>query len=86
MQNFLTAKGLEIDEIICAIGGGLNFKRPMFLKMIIEAIEGKTNLIAVAHKDRLCRFAFELLEVLLERNGCTLLVANNTNLSPRTAN
>ena len=83
MINFLMAKGIEIDEINCEIGGGLNFKRPMFLKMLIEAIEGKTNLIAVAHKDRLCRFAFELIEALLERNGCSLLVANNTNLSPQ---
>ena len=83
MINFKIAKGIELDDVVCEIGGGLNFKRPQFLKMLIEAIEGKTNLIAVAHKDRLCRFAFELIEALLERNGCKILVANNTNLSPQ---
>ena len=58
MLSFLLAKGIEADEIICEIGGGLNFKRPLFLKLVIEALEGKVDLIIVAHKDRLCRESF----------------------------
>ena len=41
---------------ICEIGGGMNFKRREFLKIVIDAIDGKTESIIVAHKDRLCRF------------------------------
>jgi predicted site-specific integrase-resolvase len=83
MLSFLLAKGIATDEIICEIGGGLNFKRPLFLKLVTSALEGKVDLIIVAHKDRLCRFAFELLETLFARNGCQILVANQEQLSPQ---
>jgi predicted site-specific integrase-resolvase len=81
LLSFSIAKGISADEIITEIGGGLNFKRPLFLKLVIEALEGKVDLIIVAHKDRLCRFAFELLETLFARNGCQILVANQESLS-----
>lgn len=83
LLSFILAKGISADEIITEIGGGLNFKRPLFLKLVIEALEGKVDLIIVAHKDRLCRFAFELLETLFARNGCQILVANQEHLSPQ---
>jgi putative resolvase len=82
MEAFFLAKGIVIDEVICEIGGGLNFKRRDFLRMLFDAIDGKVGLIGVAHKDRLCRFAFELIETLLSRNGCQLIVANQVSLSP----
>ena len=36
----------------------------------------------VAHKDRLCRFAFDLVETLVSRVGVTIIVANQLSLSP----
>ncbi len=56
MAQFCLAKGLCVDQWICEIGGGMNFKRREFLKIVIDAIDGKTESIIVAHKDRLCRF------------------------------
>lgn len=82
MESFFLAQGIVIHEVICEVGGGLNFKRKDFLRMIFDAIDGKVGLIGVAHKDRLCRFAFELIETLLSRNGCKILVANQASLSP----
>jgi predicted site-specific integrase-resolvase len=82
MEAFFLAQGIVIHEVICEVGGGLNFKRKDFLKMIFDAIDGKVSLIGVAHKDRLCRFAFELIETLLGRNGCKIIVANQVALSP----
>jgi putative resolvase len=35
----------------------------------------------VAHKDRLCRFAFESIEELATANGCEILVANQESTS-----
>lgn len=83
MLSFVLAKGITPDQVITEFGGGLNFKRPEFLKMLIEALEGKVSTIFIAHKDRLCRFAFELIETLLERNGCKIIVANQETLSPQ---
>ncbi len=54
-----------------------------FLKIVIDAIDGKTESIRVAHKDRLCRFAFDLVETLVNRSGCEIIVANECNLAPQ---
>ena len=68
MEQFCLGRGYSVDEWISEIGGGLNFKRPKFLALIEEALSGKIEIIVVAHKDRLCRFAFELIEQLLNKN------------------
>jgi predicted site-specific integrase-resolvase len=38
--------------------------------------------VYVAHRDRLCRFGFELVEQILEWNGGKIVVANAETLSP----
>lgn len=83
MAQFCLAKGLCVDQWICEIGGGMNFKRREFLRIVIDAIDGKTESIVVAHKDRLCRFAFDLVETLVNRSGCQIIVANQSNLAPQ---
>lgn len=83
MEAFFLAQGLVIDEIVCEIGGGLNFNRRQFLRIIFEALDGKVAIIGVAHKDRLCRFAFELIDNLVTRNGCKIIVANQVSFSPQ---
>jgi predicted site-specific integrase-resolvase len=35
--------------------------------------------VVVAHRDRLCRFAFELLEWILDQNGVKLVVLDEEN-------
>ncbi len=44
---------------------------------------GKIESVYVAHKDRLCRFAFDLLEQIATINGTKIIVANNDSLSPQ---
>ena len=83
MEQFCLARGYAVDEWITEIGGGLNFKRPKFLGLIEDALSGKIEIIVVAHKDRLCRFAFELIEQLLDKRGCQIVVANAESLSPQ---
>jgi putative resolvase len=63
-------------EIIADIGSGLNFKRKGLLRMVDEVLRGDVEEIVVSHKDRLCRFAFELIEHLC-RGGDTRLVVKN---------
>mgnify|MGYP001606093211 CR=1 FL=1 len=83
MEQFCLAKGYSVEEWIEEIGGGLNFKRKKFLKLIDEALLGKVEVIVIAHKDRLCRFAFDLIEQLLNKRGCQIVVANAESLSPQ---
>ncbi len=64
------------------IGGGLNFKRPKFLKIIKSAIAGEIKFLYVAHKDRLCRFGFELVEQIVQWGGGEIIVANAETMSP----
>jgi len=53
-------------ELIEDIGSGINFNRRGLRKIIKYAIEGKINKVVVAHKDRLTRFGFELIEDLIK--------------------
>lgn len=83
MEQFCLARGYAVDEWITEIGGGLNFKRQKFLSLIEDALSGKIEIIVIAHKDRLCRFAFDLIEQLLSKRGCQIVVANAESLSPQ---
>ena len=67
------------SEIIKDIGSGINFKRPGLLKLISESIEGNIKEIVVAHKDRLCRFGFELIEFIFQQYEVKLLVLDKSN-------
>ena len=70
-------------EIYSEIGSGLNMNRKKLQKIIYLAIDGKIKEIVVAHKDRLTRFGFELIENIINKysNG-KITVINETNLSP----
>ncbi len=83
MEQFCLARGYAVDKWVEEIGGGLNFKRKKFLNLIEEAISGKIEVVVIAHKDRLCRLAFDLIEQLLKKRGCQIVVANAESMSPQ---
>jgi predicted site-specific integrase-resolvase len=65
-------------RIIEDIGSGINWKRGG-LKTILElAMQNKLQTVVVAHRDRLCRFAFELVQWILEQNNVELVVLDET--------
>jgi predicted site-specific integrase-resolvase len=82
LEEFCIAKGIAVDEWIEEIGGGLNFKRPKFLKLMDGIIAGRIERLIIAHKDRLTRFGFDLLRHLCSRHQCELLILNTESLSP----
>ncbi len=69
-------------EIIQDIGSGLNYKRKGFISLLERILSNDVGLVVVAHKDRLCRFGFDIVAWLCERRRCELLVLNQSNLSP----
>lgn len=72
-----------LDEWISEIGGGMNFKRKRFLRLMDEIQQGKISKLIIAHKDRLCRFGFEYFEHMAKECGCEIVVVNHESLSPQ---
>lgn len=83
MEQFCLGKGLVVDEWISEVGGGLNFKRRKFLKLISSILSGEVETLVVAHKDCLCRFAYDFVEYLAEINDCSIIVVNQPSSSPQ---
>lgn len=52
------------------------------MQIIQWAIQGEIKALYVAHKDRLCRFGFELVEQIIQWGGGAIIVANAESLSP----
>ena len=82
VEDFCVARAIANVEFIEEIGGGLNFKRPAFLKLIDRIVAGDVSKLVIAHKDRLARFGFDLLSHLCRVHQCELLVLNSEQLSP----
>jgi putative resolvase len=82
MERFFAENGIVIHEVVCEVGGGMNFKRKEFLRILFGVIDGTIGLVGVAHKDRLCRFAFELIEAIAAKTGCKIVTANQSSMSP----
>ncbi|GBC62849.1 resolvase [Desulfonema ishimotonii] len=75
LTAYANAKGWQVRDVIKEVGSGLNDKRPKFIKMISS---GRPTKIIVEHSDRLTRFGFSFLSVLLEKQGCAIEVINGT--------
>ncbi|MYC64496.1 MAG: IS607 family transposase [Caldilineaceae bacterium SB0661_bin_34] len=83
MESFCLGAGIAVDEWLTEIGGGLDFKRPVF-RALMERIEKRElGLLLVAHKDRLCRFGFDWFAYFAETHGCEIRVVNQPSLSPQ---
>eukprot|EP00966_Prymnesium_polylepis_P204227 4731096-Prymnesium_polylepis.1 len=53
---------------------GLNFKRKGLKAVLQLAFEKRLRYVYVAHKDRLCRFAYDLVEHVLDKHGAKIVV------------
>jgi len=80
--EFCRCRGMANVEYIEEIGGGLNFKRKRFTKLVDRIVAGEVATLVIAHKDRLARFGFELLQHLCRSHDCKLLVIDGEEMSP----
>jgi len=69
-------------EIVRDVGSGLNFRRKGLRALLDRLARGQKLTLVVAHKDRLARFGFELIEYLVAQNGGEIVVLGRTELSP----
>lgn len=82
LESYAASRSLVVDEWIMEIGGGLNFERKRFLRLVDAIVEGQVSCLLIAHQDRLARFGFALLKHLCETHHTELVVMNTETLSP----
>ena len=82
LEQYCQRQGLEVDEWITEIGGGMNFKRKHFLRLVDQILAGEIARVVLAHQDRLARFAYSLMVHLCQTHDCQLIVLNTEQLSP----
>lgn len=61
-------------EVVSDVGSGLNFKRRGFAALLERVHGGSVEEVVVAHRDRLCRFAADLVEFIFKKAGTRLVV------------
>jgi putative resolvase len=83
VEEYCTINQIHVDSFLTDIGSGLNYKRKNFLKLINDITKQNINKVIIAHKDRLVRFGFELIEELCKENNVELIVINEQKLSPQ---
>ena len=72
-------------KLITDIGCGMNMNRKGLRKIIDYAIKGEINDVVIVHKDRLCRFGYELIKDLIEKysNGNIIIIEQKENKEPK---
>jgi len=66
LEKFCKQQAIEVDEWVLEIGGGLNFERKQFLRLVDRIVSGEVERVVLAHQDRLVRFGYQLLAHLCQ--------------------
>jgi excisionase family DNA binding protein len=83
-QIQLMRENFPDHTIIKDYGSGLNFKRKGLKTILDHSFEGNLKEVVVAHKDRLCRFGYDLLQYVFEEtSGAKIVVLNEKVQTPR---
>lgn len=69
-------------ELIQDIGSGLNFKRKGLTALLERLLSGDVEEVVIAHRDRLCRFGFELFLTIAEKFNTKIVVLDDAQQSP----
>lgn len=72
-KEFFRLKYPEYD-LVEDVGSGINWKRKGLQTILESVMSGAVEEVVVAHRDRLCRFAFELIEFIFKKNDTKLTV------------
>jgi len=62
---------------ITDVASGINFKRKGLHVLLDACLQRTVGEIVIAHRDRLCRFGFELLQQLVEKSGGKITVLDD---------
>ena len=76
LSDFAVKNGFKITREIKEIGSGLNDSRTKLVKLLSSLDDW--DILIVENKDRLTRFGFNYIEILLNQMGKEILVINET--------
>jgi putative resolvase len=62
---------------ITDVASGINFKRKGLQTILDACLQGTIGELVIAHRDRLCRFGFELIESIVTKAGGKITVLDN---------
>ncbi len=69
-------------RLVTDVGSGINWKRKGLLSLLDAANAGDLREVVVATRDRLCRFAFDLLLHVFRLRGVRVVVLDADDMSP----
>lgn len=67
LNDYIQIKAYSNVKLYEEIGGGLNFKRAKLNDILELVLQNKVDKIIITHKDRLCRFGFELIKNICDK-------------------
>ncbi len=72
-------------KLISDIGSGMNLNRKGLRTLIDKSIKGNVKEVVIVHKDRLCRYGYELIEDIIEKysNGKIIILDNLEKKEPK---
>lgn len=73
LRDYAAAQGWQVASEVSEIASGLNDNRPKLNKLLGNA---EVGIIVVEHRDRLTRFGFNYIQLLLEQQGRRIEVLN----------
>ena len=73
LTEYCSARGYQVAQVVKEIASGANDSRPKLLALLKDT---STIRIVVEHRDRLTRFGFHYLEILLAAQGRQIEVVN----------
>ncbi len=76
LTNYAINNGFNIVKNIKEVASGMNDDRPLLNKILLD---DNIDIIIVENKDRLTRFGFNYLKILLEKNNKEIIVVNKSN-------
>lgn len=73
ITQFCIASGYSVDVIVREVGSGVNENRKKLVKLLNSGVPIR---LVVEHKDRLTRFGFNYIKIIIEQNGGEIVVVN----------
>lgn len=67
----------SLYTVVCDVASGINFKRKGLSSLLDSIIQGNVGEIVIAHRDRLSRFGFELIEAIVIKSGGKITVIDD---------
>ena len=61
------------------IASGINFNRKGLQTILDSCIQGTIGEVVIAHRDRLSRFGFDLIKIIIEKAGGKITILDDEN-------